>query len=65
MLESLFTLFIFATVIVWYLGNGYVNSQKKKAVLENDIEGFKEASRNADKAQKMRPSDVNDAIDGL
>jgi hypothetical protein len=64
MLESLFTLFIFATVIVWYISNEWVKSEKKEAVLDDDYNELIEASRNDKKAKDNESAIRNDYATG-
>jgi hypothetical protein len=63
-LGSLFTLFIFATVIVWYIANEWVKSEKKEAVLDDDYNELIKASRIDQKAKDNEAAIRNDYATG-
>lgn len=51
MVGSLLTLFTFAAIIVWYIANEWVKSEKKEAILDDDYNELIKASRNDKKAK--------------
>jgi hypothetical protein len=64
MVGSLITLFTFAAVIVWYVANEWVKSEKKEAVLDDDYNELIEVSRNDKKAKDNEASIRNDYATG-
>jgi hypothetical protein len=64
MLESLFMLFCFSCIIVWYVANEWVKSEKKEAVWDDDYKELVEASRNDKKAKDNEAAIRNDYATG-